>query len=114
MSSTNYEDALRGLDSSYTEADAIVNVGRAVLAVADELRATREAAKPEVTPEGAEGSKYAYVLTRTFEDGTSDVVSVYMDQDRVSREVQDLNIMSATQNAGVTWKYAPHVLNKGV
>lgn len=114
---SNYDEAksLSNVDPSEWAAPVLLKANvLATLALADELRAAREAAKAETAPEDTGGSKYAYVLTRTFEDGTSDVVAIYTDQDRVSREVQDLNIMSATQNAGVTWKYAPHVLNKGV
>lgn len=113
--SSNYDSAKKILSGGYVpEASSMMANALATLALVDELRAAREATGVKAAPEDTGGSKYAYVLTRTFEDGTSEVVSIYTDQGRVRREVQDLNTMSATQNAGVTWKYTPHVLNKGV
>jgi hypothetical protein len=104
---SNYNDAMGTLSKAFTEADAMVGVGWAVLAVADELRAAR---KPvEVESE----SKYVYVIRRTLPGGRATSVAVYTSEDKARKEVQNLSIMAVKQDVDVDWTYEALILNKG-
>lgn len=91
-------------NSSVSQQDASMlrGIGKALVALVDELEAARET-KPVF--------KYVYAITRRgFSETVAETVGIYVDRETAQKDVDDLNEMGKKMDSAVSWAVSAHIL----